>query len=472
MGKGMDIGSFLEQQSAQGVQDSEGDFTVSHTNAARKLARFALPRTYAWVSKLVQGAVGWSCARLEISQQRRFTSFYLPLDLAQLPSETEIVSQMLSGNIGGTGPLQMFSVGLRAMVEQAGLSFLLVSYDGESEPAPVYAGHYFAGRSESERLSGRYRSGVGLTLSVAHVPHSAADKSWSAAKEYGRKIAEELNKHCYLSPVPIMLNGKVTNELLKSERFRASDRFRPIDVQGVAPSEILRSLPVPPGFETRTLTLFTHPRKVERTQGGNKGPFGAVMLVGFQIGRLISDAMPPARKYSAIHWVRAGVIVDSKPLPWETRVLSCQFFISAEDLPTDLTGFQLVESKELAETETQAVRGLSKHLNSRAYSEFLFQEDRDGHFDEDRRKDFEEASDRRAGILLKGGVGGALLAVLIPSLGVPLALGSILVAYMSRGSQVDKKLKEFRSHYTLLADGDQKNMALWAENWTVLPPLD
>ena len=65
-----DLLSYLEQQAGSGVKDSEGDFTVSHTNARKKLAKFALPRETAWVSKLVQAAVGWGMTRLQVGQSQ------------------------------------------------------------------------------------------------------------------------------------------------------------------------------------------------------------------------------------------------------------------------------------------------------------------------------------------------------------------------------------------------------------------
>ena len=48
-----DISSFLAGQVAEGELESEGRFTVSQDDAARKLARFSMPFDYAWVLKVV-----------------------------------------------------------------------------------------------------------------------------------------------------------------------------------------------------------------------------------------------------------------------------------------------------------------------------------------------------------------------------------------------------------------------------------
>ena len=59
-----DLGRFLNQQASEGSLDSEGEFTIDHAVAARKLARFAMPDEYSWVLKLVQASVGWKSAEL------------------------------------------------------------------------------------------------------------------------------------------------------------------------------------------------------------------------------------------------------------------------------------------------------------------------------------------------------------------------------------------------------------------------
>ena len=96
----VDLNAFLSDQADDGVKDSEGDFTISHTNARRKLAKFALPRKHAWVSKLVQAAVAWDVRNLHMAQNKTETQFFLePKSAGALPTENEIVNTILSGKV-------------------------------------------------------------------------------------------------------------------------------------------------------------------------------------------------------------------------------------------------------------------------------------------------------------------------------------------------------------------------------------
>ena len=464
----LDIGSFLDSRRSEGQKESEGGFTVSHSNAARKLAKFALPRPYAWVSKLVQAAVAWKCRELRVTQDKISTRFHFITDnLSTLPTEQELVSCMLSGKVGGELPIEHFSVGLRSLVEQTHLSFLLVIFDGEIEPKPVYAGAYFGSISERERLSQKYQGGKGITLTVAHIPTTDTDSHWLLGKKYELKIVQELDLYCFLSPIPIQVDGRRVDGLLRSSIYGSSERYRPLLMSGAHEDDPDFELPLPETFEEKQLSLYSHPRRTLRSYGGKKN-FSSVFLCGLQLPRIITKYMPTAQNYSSIHWIRHGVLVESTKLPVRTLGLSCQVFANAEGLQSDLTGFQLVESSEKAARQTIAVRAAGKHMDEVDFRHFAFRADRDQESEIDEKLDAQLASKRRIKILLKGSGTGLFLTLFNPPIGIPTTLGSIVAAYLPKDDKVMAQIRQHASVFEEILATDRTALVATLKLWTSL----
>jgi len=60
--------TFLKEQQAEGILDSQGKFTLDRGKALEKLAAFQLPRETSWILKVVQAAVRCGAPGLEIRQ--------------------------------------------------------------------------------------------------------------------------------------------------------------------------------------------------------------------------------------------------------------------------------------------------------------------------------------------------------------------------------------------------------------------
>ncbi len=467
MGEQLDLGKFLDQRRADGIQDSEGGFTVSHQNAARKLARFALPRTYAWVTKFVQAAVAWGCSELRIQQTRKVTQFqFLTERLGTLPTEQELVNVMLSGKVGGDQPIENLCVGLRALVEQANLSFLLVVDDGEIEPRPVYAGHFFGNTSEAERLSRKYRPGPGVTVNVAHIPSTETEAIFLVAGRYQLKILQELEEYCFLSPVPISVDGRRLDGLLRCARYCTGDRYRPLLVAGCR-RDGSEDMPLPVDFEEKTLSVFTHPLKALRQNGGSR-KFTAVCLVGLRLPRILEVDYPPSRRRSELHWVRQGVVVESVTLAPQTHAMDCDVFLNGEGLQTDLTGFRLVNSAQKAARETEMVQALAARIRESKIVETGFLPDRDAKSAAEDAYDEKQAVRKRVKILLKGAAGGLFLTLLNPPIGVPATIAGVLNAYVPRKDKVANKIKHNAELYRKILAKDKNTLVEVLSTWTCL----
>ena len=434
--KGLDLGQFLNEQRALGTSDSEGQFTVSHTNAARKLARFSLPRPYAWVSKVIQAACAWKVDEVSVRQERKLTTFYFKVHNSErLPTEQKLVEVLLSGRIGGERAIDDFSIALRSLVEQTRLSFLVVIDDGDSAPRPVYAGAYFAGMKESRRLAPCYRLGQGITLTVAHIPADETETPLLVGYRYAKKIVDELQSYCFLCTVPLKIGEDRRDGLLESGRFASSKDFKPLLISGVNDGG---SMPLPGGFEEKKMSLFTHPKRALRTYHG-KADFSSVVVVGVDLKGLMNP-FESSRSTGSLSWVHRGVIVQEVALPVRTQCLKCEFFLQADGLKSDLTGFKLVESEEKRQRETESVQALAALVCSTDLSNLAFRADLDEDSPLDEADDERAAKRRSVKRFLKGSSAGVFLTVLNPPLGVPLALGGIIAVLVPRKDDEDAAL--------------------------------
>ena len=427
--RGLELGQFLNEQRALGTSDSEGQFTVSHSNAARKLARFSLPRPYAWASKVIQAACGWNADEVSVRQRRTLTSIYLRLDDAEkLPTEEELVEVLLSDRIGGGRPIDDFCIALRSLVEQTRLSFLVVIEGEASPPRPVYAGPHLTKMKESHRLASRYRLGRGITLTVAHIPADETETPLLVGYRYAKKIIDELEKYCFLCTVPLKIGKDRRDGPLESGRFAPSKDFKPLLISGVKDGE---SLALPAGFEEKKMSLFTHPQRALRTYHGN-ADFSSVVVVGVDLEALLNPFESSQKSTGSLNWVDRGVVVYELGLPVRTRCLRCEFFLNADGLKRDLTGFKLLESEEKKQRETGAVRALADLVCSTDLSSLAFRADLDESSPSDDADDARAAKRRSVKRFLKGSSAGVVLSVLNPPLGASLALGGVIAALVPR----------------------------------------
>ncbi|MFA5508156.1 MAG: hypothetical protein WC314_20125 [Vulcanimicrobiota bacterium] len=388
MEENRDFLSYLQEQAGQGVKESEGEFSISLEAARSKLARFTLPRADAWVLKLIQAAVGWRMSRVEISQFWRETRFFLPAPSpCELPSEKEVLAALLSGQVLSESPLAHFCLALRAVVEQSGLSFLLVVNRGEGITQPLYAGRYFGRLSEQNRLTRGQRSEVGLTLLVRHKFNTSGDTPLSqfvGLQPTGISLLQELRDYAYMCPVPIWINGQPMGGIFESSHFRFEWQG-PMALSGL--KQLKHSpdhLELPLSFEKKQLSFQTSRERATRHYTGDR-EFACV----YSLSALNRSSLPGTQSgLSFMNWVRDGIIVQTTSLPFETRFLGIQVYANAVGLQSDLTGFQLVQREAFLQRLHEIYERLAVDLLGWLDSlDDFFAEDRD---------EFSEADDRRA----------------------------------------------------------------------------
>lgn len=440
----LDLTAYLSEQAGEGTKESEGDFTISHKNARRKLARFALPRETAWVSKLVQAAVGWKMQKILAAQSKVETQFFFfTANPSDLPTEDDIVSNLLSGDVVADSPIEHFCLALRALVEQAGLSFILVINDGECKARPVYAGPHYGELSEEERLGARFNREVGVTLTVRHAPPVTSNTKISdllSQTRYSLPIIEELKTYAYTCPIPIVVSGMHIEGFLNSRVFNT--QALPLYLSGLRDLEHSPSrLPLPPSFEHKQLSYLTNPRRARRTYGGRRDFAAAFMLSSTPT----SHSSTAQYRRSQFSWVRDGIVVQTKSLDISTGVLGLHIYANAEGLGSDLTGFQLVESEERTAREAEILMELAKAMREvSGRLEGFFAVDTDERSFEDEQLGKDAAYRKRLKTLIGGSGVGILLTLVNPPLGLVTTAASVAKTYVGstllQGEQSDVEL--------------------------------
>lgn len=371
----VDIGAFLADAAGQGQAEGQGEFTVSHDQAARKLARFSLPRPTAWVAKLVQVAVRWRAHSIELFTGISETRFQLNLET--IPSEEAIISAIISGGMDFGRPLEGLALALRAVVEQAGLSFLLVADDGKNTPRPIYAGRHFGKMSEKARLNRRFHPCPGLHLTVHHGPTAAelADPEGMVGALTGSlRVLAELRESCFASPVPL-LRGHHLEGLLKSSRLGLPRPNRLLLFKGLRNLALSPdSLPLPQDFEDKRPTLLEHPEKVLRSCGEPKT--AQSVLVASAMVKKWRDGAKLLR--SSLLWLNDGVLVQEESLSSvPTEVLQMTVLANASGLKTDLTGFALLDNEAYRTRREEVLRAAGTGLIDLTIDGGLYEPSRD-----------------------------------------------------------------------------------------------
>lgn len=445
--------SYLQQQALAGLTDSQGEFTISHSEARRKLSRFTLPREAAWASKLIQAAVGWKMREVLVAQTRTETQFFFQdQQPSLLPHYKEIVRCLLSGETVAESPLEDFCVGLRAIVEQAELSFLLSVNDGETKPTPIYAGPYFGELSESERLHQRLDRGPGLTLTVRHgsvLGNFLLEELVDQAR-FGIPIVQEIKNHAYFSPIPIVLSGLHLEGMFSSPRL--NNHRIPLLFSGLKSLKHSPAVfPLPPCFEEKQMSFLTHPRRARRSYGGSREFQGVFLLLAEPVRAPGGTRLAPASR-STMNWVRDGVVVQSSVLGLPTRQLGVHIFGNAAGLGTDLTGFQLTENKQRFDRERELLQAVARQLPTQVCEvEKFLARDTDEHSNEDSNFDEDQLSRSRVKKLVGGAGTGLLIYVVQPYLGFVVTTIGLVAPYVTEFSgrvspekaRSDELLEEF-----------------------------
>lgn len=326
------IEAFLSSQAEGGRLDSGGSFTVSGERALRKLSSFQLPRSSAWVLKMVQGGVEGGASGIWFTHGAK--SCRVAFKDGALGSLEELWEAWLSPAPVVNPAQRNFLIGLRTVAI------------GRKRPVLVGA------RTKSDGLRFFFWSGERLE------PIQAASRSILTGMKLGWPELGETVFFVGASPLG-SLEGAVNK---KGIHDATASEFLELARYGV-------SCPVPLWVDSRSLNHFGLD-DVSMTREGlafsacpyhpEKQDWPPLKLPSLEQEAAVAWTLMYSQQPepSKISWVRRGVVCEEETLLGSFTRFQVRIFCSVDDLETDLTALQVKfpSRKERRERTVQAVQ--------------------------------------------------------------------------------------------------------------------
>lgn len=374
---------FLNAARAAGMEDSEGEFTISHAQAVQKMASYSLPYPEAWILKIVQAAVIWEAAGIEVRQSKLYTIIeFCPLEKKNIPTEEEVVSTLLGQAGASTVPVGKLCLGLRSLVRLEDYSFILTLHTGRTETRPLYAGREGQSLTRLDRLRLARTKGAGIKIVVIHLregEHLLGRLLYRflPGLRRDRRIASELDKNAAVCSVPIRLNGRLLTDILQSGAYGFRRSRRPLIFSGVrAPDEPVLALAVNSRAECLSYGQPPKPREPAFAPAGENEFSAWYLFHGWEFsGRKVPETV--SQQSHEVLWICNGVVVQCEKFWHPTRLLRLTVFLNANDLQTDITGLLLLENEEKEARWGSHLRLLQREFerHSKVAEKFLSPED-------------------------------------------------------------------------------------------------
>ncbi len=350
----LNVERLMVSSASVGVFDSAGAFTVTQEKAVLKLARAQLPRSAAWISKVVQAAVASGAPKVEIKQTR--TQTLLSFSPAKQFFATQVYRLLLQAEVAGRGAAWHLAVGLRALAAQSERPFKVAFRQGREKCEIL---EFRNGSLTCNTDQVQVKSALQIRLTVEYPSEEKgtgifglAPSSALAAREFA-----ELATFAVCAPIPIRFG-----------RYDVAHLGVPRKAWGADCQEIVLFLE---GLVSKVETLeegaLRVPRNVLRqVRPGLKADIRVAGLVesfrlledqdfvGFARVSFTEDQFAPSKlqqpsvglgSVSMCHWVQDGVIIHQEPLQVEQGACTLDLFVSAHELPTDLSTFGLLENR-------------------------------------------------------------------------------------------------------------------------------
>jgi hypothetical protein len=449
---GFDLGSFLAEQAEVGQTESTGEFSVAHEKAMEKLAHFSLVGPYTWMLKLLQSIDLFRPKKLTVTQTREKTTF-LFLPTHQSPTEQIVIEAFQAGVYRKDDPLAQLCLSLRALVQQAGLSFVLSINGEELSNSPIYSGDDVAKLPESQRLRWSHHTKPGVQLVVSHFKgqESMSGRLIPTFSQWERrdlKIASLLEDNALFHPISIWLDGRYLNSPVTHADYGITTRFRSVLMWGSRlPQDTLARLRVPETFEGQLLSVYTTPTQAVTKVYSRQRDFDCWFLLKARApGRLRTSGLYFGRKTKhEILWLQNGIVVERSEAKGLSNITEATILLSAEGFGTDLSGLALTRSEKRTEYQTLAVEMVAQQIAEIAQNAQFLEAQEDG-FEQEEVPDFRSGSfkDDIVPSLGFGILGGVSLLGITPFLltaGLS-AAGTALVGYAVRKHRSSEAVQE------------------------------
>lgn len=362
---------YIQTQISQAENHSEGFLTLDADRALRKLGRPVLPNPGFWLLKVVQAAVAARAPELVVNTLgSEISCSFLPqrdLSARQIARIFELSDHSHSG---GWRHLQQ---ALWALLDQ--------KWEFECNLPEVdrcwrSSGHQLA------LLPGPQRAELQLTVQGVSTT----------------ELLQLLCERALLCPMPVLVNGR------RLEAKTGTTSVSPIHWEALQRSD-LPQLRLPSRSDCNFAGL-------RLPNGAKQAQALGVVSLHMESGKRGWRAVAAT---SFVYWILDGVWVDRQRLPFDRRSITCDVYLSAEGLTTDLDSFRLVPPEKRAERYRWCLAAAGAVIqNTRLPQELLGPS---------------QSRPRRA--LYAAVTTGLVLMISVPSAGTLLATGGLLAFWFS-----------------------------------------
>lgn len=370
----MKLDQFLKLERSEGTLDSEGVFTLDRASALEKMGRFSLERPSAWILNVVQAAVGLQATALN----GRVLAYGAQLEIRLPgggPSWNQVRDALTEPDPDVPPALRDLALGLGPLTRQPERDFQL-----HAKVAGPRFGHEYPWLRWGDKFAVNNKNvGNGACLElriwITRPPVSLLSKVARifGGGSYFLDEMEELRHMAYLCPIDIHIEGMSAHHFLRAQtgvkgvaRGIARRGYPNPFLWGWRASEELPDLPVHPrwqefAYHIKSGGSYESAQKWLALDLWGDRP-GALWALSFDFAVMGARA---ACERSEIRWIRNGVIVDRTPFPEsEGLTLGAVLHLSAEGLPTDLSGMRLrSEEPTFQERRKAGLRALLSRLD-------------------------------------------------------------------------------------------------------------
>ena len=352
---------WLKNQEAEGTRDSSGSFTLEHGKAWEKLGAFQLPFEEAWVLKVVQATRAHSTAKLKIQQTREETTFVIS-GVGDW-TRTTLEKAVFSLGENAPRPLAHLAVGVRALAQKKTRPFALRYPNGEHL---AWTGKSFAALPDEKG------DGSSLVLTTANFEFGQSRSLFSLdnsdAQALRAEILAVITQFCHLSDQYIFFDGVKLDSHLTDPHFGVSENSCPLALIKCEPDEDLPSVGFAERKDWSPRQIGTHSVELEFESSQPLIPTDGCAALGLLAAfvrkkRLREDVSyyESTRDFSEVVWVGDGVVVKRERFPWKSSV-GLGLVLSADGIPTDLTGLVPRDEDELARRRERGLSLILKRL--------------------------------------------------------------------------------------------------------------
>ena len=325
-----EVEEYLDDQTDDGARVDTGEFSVNWLQARDRLSSHNLIRPTAWVLYLVQAAVQWKCERLDIVQSRYLTRFAFVFSDGSMPTFSDFEEAVSTLRVNAGEPLEKLALVTEhhRLLPESQFQVTFRQSDDSFESFDFGELHWF------DRFRKQAPNTIVFDINHWRRPDGEEVFPLLPARREQLAIRTELDRYCGPCPVPITLDSTPFHGLLHDFSSAGKHERYPWCVQISGDSE--PKFPLPWSL-----------REVAQVNGldGNFETSGVVQIglklyPGLGVERVASTACSTAL------WVKHGVIAQASPLPFTSRILTVSVLVPADDLASDLTGFQVIDNDE------------------------------------------------------------------------------------------------------------------------------